>query len=109
MLVGAGLVARNGRVGTVERWAFHAVNGLPDWLYRPLWIFQQCGNLVVALRPGPAGGRRAAPAEAGGAAAVVAVAAKLWLEQVVKSSSTRRRRGRPSATPSSGARCRPTG
>ncbi len=92
VLSGAGLVASNGRVGTVERWAFDAVNGLPDWLYRPLWIFQQLGNVVVALlivlllaallrRPTLA------------AAAVLAVGAKLWLEQVVKSVVERSRPG----------------
>ncbi len=52
LLVGAGLVARTGRVGGVERSVFHAINGLPDWLYRPLWIFQQLGNIVVALLVG---------------------------------------------------------
>ena len=44
-----GLVARNGRVGAIERGAFRAVNDLPDWLYRFLWVFQQFGNLVIAL------------------------------------------------------------
>lgn len=92
VLAGAGLVASNGRVGAIERWAFHAVNGLPDWLYRPLWIFQQLGNIVIALlvalvvasvlrRPKLA------------AAAVLAVGAKLWLEQVVKSVVERTRPG----------------
>jgi membrane-associated phospholipid phosphatase len=92
LLVACGLVARNGRVGPIERSVFHAVNGLPDWLYRPLWIFQQLGNVVVALlvvlllaavlrRPKLA------------AAAVVAVAAKLWLERIVKSVVERSRPG----------------
>ena len=26
---------------------FHAVNGLPDWLYPVLWLPMQLGNLVV--------------------------------------------------------------
>ena len=92
VLAGAGLVASNGRVGPVERWVFHAVNGLPDWLYRPLWVFQQLGNVVVAVlvvvfvavmlrRPKLA------------AAAVVAIGAKLWLEHVVKSVVQRTRPG----------------
>jgi membrane-associated phospholipid phosphatase len=92
LLVVAGLVARNGRVGAVERSVFHAINGLPDWLYRPLWVFQQLGNVVVALLVGlllAAVLRRPRLA----AATVVAVVAKLWLEQVVKSVVERSRPG----------------
>jgi undecaprenyl-diphosphatase len=92
VLAGAGVVVSNGRVGPVERWAFHAVNGLPEWLYRPLWIFQQLGNVVVALLIGlflAALLRRPKLA----AAAVLAVGAKLWLEQVVKSIVERSRPG----------------
>ena len=92
LLVGSGLVARTGTVGGPERWAFHAVNDLPDWLYEPLWIFQQCGNLVVAflLVVGVAAVLRK-PGVA--VAAVGAVAGKLWLEQVVKQYVERRRPG----------------
>jgi undecaprenyl-diphosphatase len=92
LLVAAGLVARNGRVGPIERWVFHAVNGLPGWLYRPLWIFQQLGNILVALLAGlllAAVLRRPKLA----LATVVAVGAKLWLEQVVKSVVERSRPG----------------
>jgi membrane-associated phospholipid phosphatase len=92
VLAGAGLVASNGRVGAIERSAFHAINGLPDWLYRPLWIFQQLGNIVIALLIGlfvAAVLRRPKLA----AAAVLAVGAKLWLEQVVKSVVERTRPG----------------
>jgi membrane-associated phospholipid phosphatase len=92
LLVAAGLIARNGRVGAVERSVFHAVNGLPDWLYRPLWIFQQLGNVVVALLVGlllAAVLRRPKLASA----TVFAVVAKLWLEQVVKSVVERSRPG----------------
>ena len=49
LLVLCGLVARNGTVGPAERRVFRAVNDLPDWLYRVLWVFQQFGNLIVAL------------------------------------------------------------
>jgi membrane-associated phospholipid phosphatase len=49
ILVGCGLIARNGRVGAAERRVFRAVNDLPDWLYRILWVFQQFGNLVIAF------------------------------------------------------------
>jgi len=71
---------------------FHAVNDLPQWLYRPMWVFQQFGNIVVAFvvvlvvalmlrRPRLA------------AAAVVALGAKLALERVVKSLVERARPG----------------
>lgn len=92
LLVAAGLVARNGRVGSIERWVFDTINGLPDWLYRPLWVFQQLGNIVVALLIGllfAALLRRPKLATA----TVLAVGAKLWLEQVVKSVVERSRPG----------------
>jgi len=54
VLVICGLVAQSGRVGSVERGAFRAVNDLPGWLYKPLWVFQQFGNLFVALAIGVA-------------------------------------------------------
>jgi membrane-associated phospholipid phosphatase len=43
------LVANSGRVGPVERALFHAVNGLPDWLYRPMLAFQYLGVLAMPL------------------------------------------------------------
>ena len=92
VLVVTGLVARNGRVGPAERRVFEAVNGLPDWLYRPLGIFQQFGNLVVALLVVlvvAAVLRRWELTVAG----VVAILAKLSLERVVKSVVERRRPG----------------
>jgi undecaprenyl-diphosphatase len=45
-------VAHNGRVGGAERGVFRAINDLPSWLYKPLWVFQQFGNLFVALAIG---------------------------------------------------------
>ena len=54
ILVLCGLVARDGAVGPAERRVFHAVNDLPGWLYRPLWVFQQFGNLFVAVGIGVA-------------------------------------------------------
>jgi undecaprenyl-diphosphatase len=92
VLVACGLVARHGTVGPAERQVFHGVNDLPQWLYRPMWAFQQVGNLLVALavillvalllrRPWLA------------AAAVVGVAAKLGLERVVKLVVERQRPG----------------
>ncbi len=35
-----------------EARVFHAVNGLPDWLYWPLWLPMQLGNLVVGTLVG---------------------------------------------------------
>jgi len=92
LLAASALVARSGTVGPAERKVFDVINGLPDWLYRPLWIFQQLGNLVVALvivlllaallrRPKLA------------VAAVVAVVAKLVLERMVKAVVERSRPG----------------
>src|SRR5437879_11290269 len=52
ILVVSALVASDGTVGAAERRVFHAVNDLPQWLYRPLWVFQQFGNLFVALALG---------------------------------------------------------
>jgi glycosyltransferase 2 family protein len=49
VVVIGGLVVDGGDVPSVERSVFEAVNDLPAWLYRPLWVFQQFGNLVVAV------------------------------------------------------------
>ncbi len=92
LLVGSALVARNGKVGSVERSVFRFFNELPEWLYRPLWLFQQFGNIVVAFgivlvvaallrKPRLA------------AAAVLGVVAKLGLERVVKKVVERSRPG----------------
>ncbi len=40
------LVVGNGDVGEVERSVFRAVNGLPDWLKAPMWVFQIFGSLA---------------------------------------------------------------
>ena len=54
-LVAAGATAlcawavSSGSVGSVERAVFHAVNGLPDVLQWPLWIFQILGVLGMPL------------------------------------------------------------
>ena len=56
-VVGAGIVA--GSVAGAWRpeippssKVFRAVNGLPDWLYSPLWAPMQLGNLVVGTLVG---------------------------------------------------------
>jgi undecaprenyl-diphosphatase len=57
-LVGAGIVAASvagawrPEIPTAERTVFRAINGLPDWLYWPLWAPMQLGNLVVGTLVG---------------------------------------------------------
>ncbi len=92
LLVACGLIARNGKVGSAEESVFRAVNELPEWLYRPLWVFQQFGNIVVAVLVvlGIAAllrNRRLA------VAAIVGAGAKLVLERVVKAVVERERPG----------------
>jgi undecaprenyl-diphosphatase len=43
------IAVRNGTVSSPERSVFRSINDLPAWMYRVLWIFQQFGNVVVAL------------------------------------------------------------
>ena len=43
------VIAASGRVGPVERALFHAVNGLPAWLYQPMLVFQYLGVLAMPL------------------------------------------------------------
>jgi undecaprenyl-diphosphatase len=85
------VVAADGRVGPVERATFHAVNGLPEWLYRPMVVFQYLGvlamPLVVAI--GALAFRRWRLA----AALVLVVPLKLALERVVKLLVQRERPG----------------
>ncbi|HUR23706.1 MAG TPA: phosphatase PAP2 family protein [Acidimicrobiales bacterium] len=92
VLVACGLVARNGKVGSAEESVFRALNDLPGWLYRPLWVFQQFGNIVVAVLVMVAVAallrhRRLA------LAAVLGVLAKLAMERAVKTAVERRRPG----------------
>jgi undecaprenyl-diphosphatase len=43
------LIVADGQVGPAERAVFHAINGLPSWLYRPMLVAQYLGVLVVPL------------------------------------------------------------
>jgi hypothetical protein len=43
------VIVADGRAGSIERAAFHAVNGLPDGLYRPMLAFQYLGVLAMPL------------------------------------------------------------
>ena len=42
-------IVRSGEVGSVEEAVFHAINGLPDFLQAPVWLFQIPGFLVFPL------------------------------------------------------------
>lgn len=39
-------VVRNGDVSGIEETVFNAINGLPDWLKAPMWVFQIFGSLA---------------------------------------------------------------
>jgi len=45
----AGIIASPGEVPGWEQSIFHAINGLPDWLEPPMWVFQLAGLLLVPL------------------------------------------------------------
>jgi membrane-associated phospholipid phosphatase len=49
VFAGCAVVAADGRVGPVERSVFHAINGLPGWLYRPMLLAQYLGVLAMPL------------------------------------------------------------
>jgi undecaprenyl-diphosphatase len=85
------VVVADGRVGPVERALFHVVNGLPDWLYRPMLLFQYLGVLAMPLvvAVGALAFRRWRLA----AALVLVVPLKLALERVVKMLVERERPG----------------
>jgi len=85
-------VVADGSVSRPERAVFLWVNGLPDWLASPLWVFQQAGNVVVATLVTAGVGlvltnRRLV------LAAPVAAVSKLGFERVLKSVVERQRPG----------------
>ena len=43
------VIAADGRVGPAERAVFHAINGLPGWLYQPMLVAQYLGVLAIPL------------------------------------------------------------
>jgi membrane-associated phospholipid phosphatase len=85
------VIAADGQVGPIERAAFHAVNGLPDWLYRPMLLFQYLGVLAMPLvvAAGALAFRRWRLA----AALVLVVPLKLATERVAKLLVQRERPG----------------
>jgi hypothetical protein len=86
------VIAANGRVGPAERAVFHAINGLPGWLYQPMLAAQYPGVLAMPLVVAADAlvWRRWRVA----AALVLVVACKLALEQVAKLLVHRQRPGR---------------
>jgi undecaprenyl-diphosphatase len=91
IVAGVGLVivslsvgfARKPSISPTESRLFHAVNGLPDWLYPFLWLPMQLGNLVV----GTAAGLLVALVDGDIAVAVgvlLAAVLKLVVERVVR-------------------------
>jgi hypothetical protein len=74
------VIAADGRVGPAERAVFHAISGLPGWLYQPMLAAQYPGVLAMPLvvAAGALVWRRWRLA----AALVLVVACKLALEQV---------------------------
>jgi membrane-associated phospholipid phosphatase len=85
------VVAADGRVGSVERTTFHAVNGLPSWLYRPMLLFQYLGVLAMPLVV--AAGALALRRWRLAAALVLVVPLKLALERLAKLLVQRERPG----------------
>ena len=85
------VVVADERVGPVERALFHAVNGLPEWLYRPMLVFQYLGVLAMPLviAAGALAFRRWRLA----AALVLVVPLKLATERVAKLLVQRERPG----------------
>jgi undecaprenyl-diphosphatase len=85
------VIAANGRVGPPERAVFHAINGLPGWLYRPMLAAQYLGVLAMPLvvAAGALVWRRWRLA----AALVLVVPLKLVLERAAKQLVHRQRPG----------------
>jgi membrane-associated phospholipid phosphatase len=85
------VIVADGRVGPAERAVFHAINGLPGWLYRPMLAAQYLGVLGMPLVVAAFAlvWRRWRLA----AALVLVVPLKLGLEQVAKLLVHRQRPG----------------
>jgi membrane-associated phospholipid phosphatase len=91
VFAGCALLVADGRVGPIERAAFHAVNGLPDWLYGPMLVFQYLGVLAMPLLV--AAGALVVRRWRLAAALVLVVLLKLALERAVKLLVQRERPG----------------
>jgi undecaprenyl-diphosphatase len=62
-----------------ESSVFHAVNGMPGWLYWPLWLPMQLGNLVVGTAVG-----LIVAWSVGNLAVAIGVVIAMWLKLVVE-------------------------
>jgi undecaprenyl-diphosphatase len=91
VFAGCAVIAADGRVGPGERAVFHAINGLPAWLYQPMVAAQYLGVLAMPLvvAAGALLWRRWRLA----AALVLVVPCKLVLERVAKVLVHRQRPG----------------
>jgi undecaprenyl-diphosphatase len=91
VLAGCAVVVSSGRVGPAERAVFHAINGLPSWLYGPMLVAQYLGVLLmpVVIAAGALAFRRWRLA----AALVLVVPLKLAAEKVPKMLVERERPG----------------
>ncbi len=91
VFAGCAVIVADGRVGPAERAVFHAINGLPSWLYQPMLAAQYLGVLGMPLVVAVAAlaWRRWRLA----AALVLVVPLKLGLEQVAKLLVQRQRPG----------------
>jgi undecaprenyl-diphosphatase len=104
LVVASALVAAGGTVGSAERAVFEAVNGLPDGLRWPMWVFQWFGLLftpvavalgaLLLLKPRWYAGFRLA------IAALALIPLKLYVEKsVLKQVVHRQRPGRTEEDP----------
>ena len=83
-ILGASIAgARYPTIHPLEARAFRVINGWPDWLYIPLWLPMQLGNLVVGTVVGLAVAWALGAAEVA-VAVVLAMALKLAVERVVR-------------------------
>jgi undecaprenyl-diphosphatase len=82
VLLLAGIAVRDGGVDAWEAAIFHAINGLPDWLTRPMQVVELFGALWIGPAVAVVALLFRKPRLA--AAALLVTASKLVLERVVK-------------------------
>ena len=84
VVLGASVVgARYPSINPLEARVFRAINGWPDWLYLPLWLPMQLGNLAVGTAAGLAIAWALGSAEVA-VAVILAMLLKLVVERVVR-------------------------
>jgi membrane-associated phospholipid phosphatase len=82
VLLLSGIAVRDGRVDAWEAAIFHAINGLPEWLTRPMQVVELFGALWIGPAVAVVALLFRKPRLA--AAALLVTASKLVLERVVK-------------------------